>query len=237
MSMGVMYQRLGVYKFEQYRERNQQATHVRYWQHFLDKSRVTMHGLYDFTIQALPEWKHRFFGVTKEGIPVWGKKRRQYRFIGADISASVAPRYQSEVYQSDKQCETEEVTSFFKWKRGKKKLAFIYLGIFWTLEEGESLNDAAKRFIYSHQEVKKIFIKCRRSGENNWIPENQIYIYELFRDGALVFYNGKAMLKEEYTFFDTISGLWAIMAAEGFFAKENINAVETGANFFSWYKT
>ena len=194
-----------------------------------------MHGLYDFTIQALPEWNHRFFGVTKEGIPIWGKKRRQYRYIGADISASVAPRYQSEVYQSDKQCQSEEVTSFVKWRKGKKKLAFIYLGIFWTLEEGESLNDSAKRFIYSHQEVKRLFRKSRKNPENAWIPENQIYLYELFRDGALIFYNGKAMLKEEYTFFDTISGLWAIMVAEGFFAKENVKAVETGSNFFSWY--
>ena len=81
-----------------------------------------------------------------------------------------------------------------------------------------------------------MFRKSRKSSENAWIPENQIYIYELFRAGALVFYNGKAMLKEEYTFSGTISGLWAIMVAEGFFAKENINAIETGANFFSWYK-
>ncbi len=236
MSMGVMYERLGQHMFEELRERCQQATYHRYWKQFLDKSRVSMRGLYDFTIQALPEWNHRFFGVTKDGIPVWGKRRRQYKHIGADISASVAPQFQSEVYQSDTQCKSEEVTSYVKWKKGDKKLAFIYLGIFWTLEEGESLNDAAKRFIYSHEEVKKIFRKSRKSGENSWVPEHQIYIYELFRDGAMVFHNGKVMLKEEYTFFDTISGLWAIMAAEGFFAKENVKEVETGTNFFSWYK-
>lgn len=127
MSMGVMYKRLGEYKFEECRERFGQVTLARYWKHFLDKSRVTMHGLYDFTIQALPEWNHRFFGVTKEGIPIWGKKRRQYTYIGADVCAPVAPQSQSEVYQSDKQCEAEEVTSFVKWKKGNKKLAFIYL--------------------------------------------------------------------------------------------------------------
>ena len=105
------------------------------------------------------------------------------------------------------------------------------------MEEGETLNDSAKRFINTHQEVKKIFRKTRKSSENAWIPEHQIYLHELFRDGALVFYNGKAMLKEKYTFFDTISGLWAIMAAEGFFAKENVKEVDVGTSFFSWYKT
>lgn len=237
MSMGVIYERLGPHKFEEWRDRNQQVTYHRYWKKFVDMKRVSSPRYHDINIQALPEWNHRFFGVTKDGIPIWGKKRRQYRHIGADVCAPVSPQYQNEVYQTDKECQTEEVTSFVKWKKGNQKLAFIYLGIFWTLEDGENLNDAAKRFIMSHQEVKRLFRKDRKKGENSWIPEDQIYLYELFRDGALVFCNGKAFLKEEYTFFDTDSGLWAIMVAEGFFAKENVKEVETGTNFFSWYKT
>jgi len=235
MSMGVMYERLGPYAFEKKRELYQKVT-CKYWYDFVEEERF-WEDQWNFTIQALPEWKHRFFGVTKDGVPIWGKKRRQYKHIGGDITASVAPRYQSEVYQSDKECQTEEVTSFVKWKKGNKKLAFIYLGIFWTLEEGETLNDAAKRFINAHQEVKKIFRKYRKKIENACIPEHQTYIYELYRDGAMVFYDGKVLLKEKYTFFDTVSGLWAIMAAEGFFAKENVKELEVGTDFWAWYKS
>ena len=236
MSMGVMYERLGVYTYNMWKERYQKATR-KYWYDFLEEERLWEKGQGDFTIQALPEWKHRFFGVTKEGIPIWGKKWRQYKYIGPDISVFVKPEHQSQVYQNDKQCQSEEVTSFVNWKKGNKKLAFIYLGIFWTLEEGETLNDAAKRFIYTHQEVKRIFRRTRKRAGNDGIPEEQIYIYELFKDGALVFYNEKVILKENYTFFDTISGLWAIMVAEGFFAKENVKKVEVGTDFFTWYKT
>lgn len=237
MSMGVMYERLGEYMFNVYRERYQKVTYHRYWNQFLNKERVSFRGQHDFTIQALPEWNHRFFGVTKDGIPIWGKKHRQYKYIGADVSAPVRPDSESEVYQSVKDCKTEEVTSFVKWKNGKKKLAFIYLGVFCTLEDGETLNDAARRFIYEHQEVKRRFRKVRKDPENAWVPEHQIYLYELFKDGAMIFHDEKVMLKEEYTFFDTISGLWAIMAAEGFFAKENVKEVEIGTEFFYWYKT
>ena len=236
MPMGVMYERLGPYMFEMWRERYQKATR-KYWYVFLEDERLAERGDGNFTIQALPEWNHRFFGVTKEGIPIWGKKRRQYKHIGADISAFVRPQSQSEVYQDDKQCQSKEVTSFVNWRKGNKKLAFIYLGILWTLEEGETLNDAAKRFIYTHQVVKRIFRKRRKRAENDWIPEDQIYIYELFKDGALVFYHEKAILKENSTFFDTLSGLWAIMVAEGFFAKENVKEIEVGTDFFDWYKT
>lgn len=236
MSMGVMYERLGPDVFEWWAERYKKVT-AAYCEKFLGKERVFVRGQGDFTIQVLSEWNHRFFGVTKEGIPIWAKKRRQFRYLGNDINSSVKPKDQAAVFQSDKECQTEEVTSFVKWKNGNAQLAFIYLGILWTLEEGETLNDAAMRFIMTHQEVKRRFRRCRKRGEHLGIPEDQIYIYELFRDGALVFYNGKAMLKEEHTFYGTLSGLWAIMVAEGFFAKENVKEVEVGTDFYDWYKT
>ena len=79
--MGVMYERLGEYMFNVYRERYQKVIYHRYWNSFLNKERVSFRGPHDFTIQVLPEWNHRFFGVTKEGIPIWGKKHRQYKYI------------------------------------------------------------------------------------------------------------------------------------------------------------
>jgi len=235
MSMGVMYERLGEYMYEVWSERYQQVT-KKYWYHFLDEERISESGPWNFTITALQKWNHRFFGVTEQGIPIWGKKRRQYRHIGGDVSASVSPHSQTEVYKDDKKCQSEEVTSFMKWKKENKQLAFIYLGIFWTLEEGETLNDAAKRFINTHQEVKKIFRSRRKRKKDSYIGQERIYLYELYEDGALVFNEGKAMLDDKRAFFYTLSGLWAIMAAEGFFTEENVKELEVGTDFFGWYK-
>lgn len=236
MALEVMYNRLGSYRFDIWMERCQKASD-KYLDEFLEKERYCVSEPGRFTIKAHQEWKHRFFGVTKEGIPIWVRKRCQYKYRGAEVSASVSPIHQSEIYQNDKECISEEVSSFVNWKKGNKKLAFIYLNVFWTLEEGETLNDAAKRFIYSHQEVKRAFRKSRKSGENLGVSEDEAYIYALYKDGALVFQDGKALLAEYHYFRNTFSGLWAIMAAEGFFARENVEQVRVDYNFFMWYKS
>lgn len=237
MSMGVLYERLGEIEYFKERDKYDSAS-KEYFYSFKEEDKadrmfedVKHYG--EFHITALPEWNQRFVGVTANGIPIWCKKRMQYKYMGREICWHVRPREKNEVFLHAGQCETEEFQSFTSWRkvRRKKKLAFIYLGIFWMLEDGESLNDAAKRFIKAHQEVNKIFEERRNAGKYNGLREEVVYIYEIFRDGAIIFKDDKAIIERD-KFFWSPSGLWAIAAAEGFFAKEGIKTVSAINNFY-----
>lgn len=229
MPMSVMYFRLGEREFEQQARKYYQSTIERYWYQFLNqKERVVedYDGCFRIRIKSKTKWEHRFFGVTEQGVPIWD----------SSVSLPVAPKSQEEVYQNDKTCKSEEVTSFKKWKSGRKRLAFIYLGVFWTLEKGENLNDAAKRFILAHQEVKNCFERRRKNGDHVGFDEENVYIYEIFRDGGLIFKDGKAVLESEDKFVREVSGQWAIMAAEGYFEREGVKEVGIDCHdFWSWY--
>jgi len=226
MAMGIMYNRLGELDFHNWRMRTNDAT-TKYF-YTSNDGRLVEHdrGHYDFSIEALPKWEHRFIGVTATGLPIWVKKRTQYKYSGGQINHTVMPKDPAEVFTSDKHCKTEELTSYITWRRGKKKLAFIYLGIFWRLEAGETLKDAAKRFILAHPEVEEVFnARMERKGFS-LLGESCIerrYLIELFEDGALIFKDDEAIIERE-NFFNY--GLWAIMVAEGFFAKEGIKRVQ-----------
>lgn len=236
MAMDIMKERLGPYMYERKEKCYIKATE-RYLQE-VDYSRILcMKYGNDFHISSKKVWRHRFFGVTQEGIPIWTRKGHQYRYIGSEVCHSVLPENKDDICFNEEDAKSEEAKSFFKWEAGKKKLAFVYLGIFWTLEEGEKLNDAAKRFIMSHQEVKRAFRRNRKDGKHDGVSEEVLYIREIFHDGALVFNRGKAILADTDFFKKDISGLWAIMVAEGFFEKEKVEEVSVGIPFKAWYKS
>lgn len=235
MAMDIMKKRLGLYLYGWKAQRYQEAT--RRYIRQVEPERVScMKYEGDFTILVRRFWKHRFFGITREGVPIWTRKGRHNKQINEEVCYSLLPESQNEIYYDANECKTDEVKSFVKWMETSNKLAFIYLGIFWTLEEGETLNDAAKRFVLSHQEVKTAFKRNQNQGVNSGISEDNRYIYELFRDGALVFNKGKAILCDAEFFWKDISGLWAIMVAEGFLEKENIKEVAIGIPFKVWYE-
>lgn len=222
MAMGIMFERLGEIEFFK-RKSNYNDVTTEYFYSFTEGGRFTEN--YDeFSIIPLSKWEHRFVGLTSIGVPIWITKKSWYKNSYGQLNRPVMPKDRTDVFTSDKECNTEELTSYTRWKRGKKKLAFIYLGVFWTLEVGESLNDAAKRFIFSHLDVEKAFNARRERGKHDFIDDSEVYIYELFNDGALIFHYGVATMEREH-YFGTIEGLWAIAAAEGFFSRENVKEV------------
>ena len=234
MAMDIMKKRLGPYMYEYKAKKYQEA--IEKYMRLLRAERVScMKYGSDFHILARKNWGHRFFGITKEGIPIWTRKWSQYRYSGSEVCRSVLPERKDDICFNDTEAKTEETISFFRWAETTKKLAFVYLGIFWTLEEGETLNDAARRFIMAHQEVENAFRMDKKYGKHNGISEDVLYIYELFKDGALIFNKGKAILCDAEFFNKDISGLWAIMVADGFFEKEKIQEVSVGVPFEVWY--
>lgn len=226
MGMGALYNRQGERKFEEeWRKR------VALLQQYIgsvieDDDRVTFSHPFDpqYTIKCLKDWKHRFMGITKEGTPVWVRKGTRVYSVRNELCWHVMPESREELFTKVGQCSAEEVQSFFSWikNRKKTKLAFIYLGIFWTLNEEESLNDAAKRFIETYPDVKELFDKQRQRKAYHWIKEEQIYLYEIFKDGAAVFSGDTIYMSSSSGLISSPSSLWWVMASEGFFSNENI---------------
>lgn len=227
MAMGALYNRQGEWTYLE--ERAAQYRLVAHYFETLEWSgRFHFEYAYDYTVQCLKEWNHRFVGVTEDGKPIWLSKRRALRYSGSEVCWYVIPRNHDMIFNRAGQCDSEAAKSFFEWRRNRHRtqLAFIYMGIFWILKKGESLNDAAKRFIETHDDVKALFDKRREKEEYHWIGEDKIYLYELFKDGAAVF-NDDMMLVCGQELYDTPSTLWWIMASEGYFTRENIRIAKT----------
>lgn len=225
MAMGALYERQGeLAYFDGRRDRNRLIQG--YFDTVLDESgRLESPDTYDYdyTVQCLQAWNHRFIGITEDGAPIWLRKRKALKYAGTEVCWHVMPKNREKIFSSASQCDSEMVQTFFSWRRMRKKfkLAFIYMGIFWTLKDGETLNDAAKRFVETHSDVKALFDKRREQKEYYWIEEDKIYLYEIFKDGAAVFKDDMILVCGR-EFFDTPSTLWWIMASEGYFSRENI---------------
>ena len=229
MAMGALYNRQGELAYfdgRMYRNRSIQ----RYFGTILEESgRMEYSNPYacDYMVQCVPAWDHRFVGVTKDGDPIWIRKRKALRYAGTEVCWHIMPKNHDLIFRSASQCDSEAVQSFFSWRKNrfKNKLAFIYLGVFWTLNEGETLNDAAKRFVETHSDVKSLFDERRGQKKYCWIDDNRIYLYEIFKDGAVVFKDDTIFVCGS-EFFDTPATLWWIMASEGFFSRENIRIAQ-----------
>jgi hypothetical protein len=175
------------------------------------------------------EWTKKLFAlVSPIGMPIWdmaeyrvGYRQRYTAPWRGNASGTNFEDHFSIIPVATAKAQSEQIQSFVQWERKKKfkRLAFIYLGIFWLYEsQTETLDQAARRFIEAHPELTEQFEQeCEIEG---MLGSGNEYAKAIFEDGALVFKGERAIIKSEngqYVSNDPSSTMWAMIATDGYF--------------------
>lgn len=208
-----------------------------------DLSRIIGDENFDYAIKPL-KWNgsKRLLGFSLPyGMPIWGSETpgwfkvrfaRKWEERWGENSGKKFQDYGKVIsisgFNGGK--KTEQIKSFMRYYSGEKtyeNLAFIYLGILWYYEyKGETLEQAAKRFINTHPEIRQEF---DRSTEDLHVRDD-IHIREIYRSGGLIFKGTMAIMRRQYE-ADLASSAWALLVRDGYMPE--VEKVYYGLSYYS----